>query len=82
MLRKSARGRRIYTEANERIIPPRARSMVLDAQPLEDEAGYGRLIELEAGDFLKKSFRPSRLCLAESLSVWMGRKERAVEKDP
>ena len=26
--------------------------MVLDAQPLEDEAGYGRLIELEGrGDF-------------------------------
>ena len=36
--------------------------MVLDAQPLEDEAGYGRLIELEGrGTFLKKSFpRPSK----------------------
>lgn len=34
-----------YTEANERMSAAR-RSMVLDAQPLEDEAGYGRLIEL------------------------------------
>ena len=36
--------------------------MVLDAQPLEDEAGYGRLIELEGrGTFLKKSIpRPSK----------------------
>ena len=33
--------------------------MVLDAQPLEDEAGYGRLIELEGRTFLKLP-RPSK----------------------
>ena len=62
--------------------------MVLDAQPLEDEAGYGRLIELEGrGSFLKKSFPPppKTFGLAESLSTFFlycmdGEKRRAVEK--
>ena len=55
--------------------------MVLDAQPLEDEAGYGRLIELEGrGDFSEE-----KLGLAESLSTFFlycmdGEKRRAVEK--
>ena len=57
--------------------------MVLDAQPLEDEAGYGRLIELEGrGTFLKKSFpRPSKDFWACRIPVCMdGEKRRAVEK--
>ena len=57
--------------------------MVLDAQPLEDEAGYGRLIELEGGGtFLKKSFpRPSKDFWACRIPVCMdGEKRRAVEK--
>ena len=33
--------------------------MVLDAQPLEDEADYGRLIELEGrGDFSEEKLPP------------------------
>ena len=52
--------------------------MVLDAQPLEDEAGYGRLIELEGrGDFSEEKLPPPLqrlLGLPNTLSVWMVRK--------
>lgn len=57
--------------------------MVLDAQPLEDEAGYGRLIELEGrGDFSEEKLPPplQRLlglpnpCPRFFCIVWMGRK--------
>ena len=57
--------------------------MVLDAQPLEDEAGYGRLIELEGGG--ASPAPPKTFGLAESLSTFFlycmdGEKRRAVEK--
>lgn len=56
--------------------------MVLDAQPLEDEADYGRLIELGgAGDFSEEKLPPplQRLLGLRTLStffciVWMGKK--------
>ena len=57
--------------------------MVLDAQPLEDEADYGRLIELEGrGDFSEEKLPPplQRLlglpnpCPRFFCIVWMGRK--------
>lgn len=57
--------------------------MVLDAQPLEDEAGYGRLIELEGrGDFSEEKLPPPlQRLLGLRIPVCMdGEKRRAVEK--
>lgn len=63
--------------------------MVLDAQPLEDEADYGRLIELEGrGDFSEEKLPPplQRLlglpnpCPRFFLYCMDGEKRRAVEK--
>ena len=60
--------------------------MVLDAQPLKDEAGYGRLIELEGrGDFSEEKLPPPLqrlLGLPNPCLYGWGEKAGGGKKDP